>query len=106
MRNSDSDLNTKTEYPVLKFNNNNPGLENDEKATIATIASKLKANPDSRIIIKGYPETSKSSQALCQKRVDAIKKRMIEKEGISADRITTICEIGGGKKNTVEIISN
>ena len=94
------------EYPAIKFNSNSPALGRDELATIATIAAKMKANPDSKIIIKGYPETSKSSQALCQKRVDAIKKRMIEREGISADRITTICEIGGGEKNTVEIISN
>ena len=93
------------EFPSLQFNSNSPKLERDQLATIATIAAKLKANPDTKIIIKGYPETSKSSQALCQKRVDAIKKRMIEREGISADRITTICEIGGGEKNTVEIIT-
>ncbi|CAN5894319.1 hypothetical protein BH11BAC4_BH11BAC4_20090 [soil metagenome] len=93
-------------YPSLDFKNNSPALGNDEKAAIATIAEKMKASPDSRIIIKGHPETSKSSQALCQKRVEAIKKRLIEKEGISADRITTICEIGSGEKNTVEIITN
>jgi len=94
-------------YPGIGFKNGSPALGTDEKATIATIAAKMKASPDSKIIIKGYPETSKSSQALCQKRVDAIRKRMIEKEGISADRITTICEVGGsGEKNTVEIISN
>jgi len=93
------------EYPGIKFDPNSQKLGKEELATIATIAAKMKANPDSKIIIKGYPETSKSSQALCQKRVDAIKKRMIEREGISADRITTICEIGGGEKNTVEIIS-
>ena len=105
----DSDLTGKplVTYPSIAFRNNSPALGTDEKAVIATIAAKMKASPDSKIIIRGYPETSKSSQALCQKRVDAIKKRMIEKEGISADRITTSCEVGGtGEKNTVEIIAN
>ena len=92
-------------FPSLNFNNNSAKIDKDELATIATIAATLKANPDTKIMIKGYPETSKSSQALCQKRVDAIKKRLIEREGISADRITTNCEVGGGEKNTVEIIT-
>ncbi len=30
---------------------------------------------------------------------------LIEKEGISADRITTSCEIGGGDANTIDIRS-
>jgi len=92
-------------FPSLNFDDNSTKIGKDELGTIATIAATLKANPDTRIMIKGYPETSKSSQALCQRRVDAIKKRMVEREGISADRITTNCEVGGGEKNTVEIIT-
>ncbi|HMW26285.1 MAG TPA: hypothetical protein PKC51_06580, partial [Ferruginibacter sp.] len=73
---------------------------------LATVAAKMKANPTCTITINGYPEASKASQANCQKRLDAIKKYLVEKEGISADRITTNCEVGGGDKNTVDVKCN
>lgn len=91
------------DYPSLSFKGNNAGLSADAKAMLATVAAKLKANPDCNITINGYPETSKASQANCQKRLDAVKNYLVEKEGISADRITTNCEIGGGDKNTVDV---
>ena len=94
------------DYPSLTFKGNTAALSADVKAMLATVASKLKASPNCNITITGYPETSKASQANCQKRVDAAKNYLVEKEGISADRITTNCEIGGGDKNTVDIKSN
>ena len=95
-----------TDYPSLSFKGNGATLTNDNKAMLSAVASKMKANPTCNININGYPETSKASQAVCQKRVDAAKKYLVEKEGISADRITTNCEVGGGDKNTVDIKSN
>jgi hypothetical protein len=35
--------------------------------------------------------------------MDAAKKYLVETQGISADRITTNCTVGGGDKNTVDI---
>jgi hypothetical protein len=63
----------------------------------------LKANPDCKITLTGYPEASKASQALCQKRLEAAQKHLVESLGISADRISINCEIGGGDKNTVDV---
>ena len=70
---------------------------------LANVASKLKNNPSCNITVSAYPAASKASQALCNKRLDAIKTYLTEKEGISADRITTNCEVGGGDVNTVDI---
>lgn len=95
-----------TDYPSLTFKGNGVTLANDAKAMLATVAAKMKANPDCNININGYPEASKASQAVCQKRVDAVKRHLVEREGISADRITTNCEVGGGDKNTIDIKSN
>lgn len=95
-----------TDYPSLSFKNNNAALSADAKAMLATVAAKLKANPTCNITVTGYPETSKASQANCNKRLEAVKNYLVEKEGISADRITTNCEIGGGDKNTVDVKSN
>ncbi len=94
------------DYPSLAFKGNNLTLANDTKAMLATVAAKMKANPNCNININGYPEASKASQAVCQKRVDAVKRHLVEREGISADRITTNCEVGGGDKNTIDIKSN
>ena len=94
------------DYPSLSFKGNVVSLTSDNKAMLASVATKMKAGPDCNITITGYPETSKASQAACQKRLDAIKKVLVEKEGISSDRITTNCEVGGGDKNTVDVKCN
>jgi len=95
-----------SDYPSLSFKGTNATLTSDNKAMLATVAAKMKANPTCNIAINGYPETSKAAQAVCQKRLDAIKKYLVEKEGISADRISVECLVGGGDKNTVDIKSN
>jgi outer membrane protein OmpA-like peptidoglycan-associated protein len=76
---------------------------------LATIAAKMKENPDCKIMLNGYPETSKASQAVCQKRLDAVKVYLKEKEGISPDRITTNCEVkkdNSAMVNTVDVKCN
>jgi OmpA-OmpF porin, OOP family len=78
-------------------------LSKDHKTMIATIASKLKGNADCNITITGHPATSKASQSLCNKRTEAIKKQLVEKEGISADRITTSCEPSAEGNDTIDI---
>ncbi len=99
------------DYPTLIYKGNTSGLSNDNRNMLATVAAKMKANPTCTITINGYPETSKASQANCQKRLETIKIYLIEKEGISADRITTNCvlPVDGkpvGDKNSVDIKCN
>lgn len=94
------------DYPTLIYKGNTSGLSNDNKAMLATVAAKMKSHPTCTINIFGYPETSKASQANCQKRLETIKIYLIEREGISADRITTNCEVGAGDKNSVDVKCN
>jgi outer membrane protein OmpA-like peptidoglycan-associated protein len=70
---------------------------------LASVASRLKNSASCNITITGYPAASKTSQALCNKRLEAIKTYLTEKEGISADRITTNGEVGGGDVNTIDL---
>lgn len=93
------------DLPSISFRGNTSTLTADAKAMLATIATKLKANAGCNITITGYPAASKASQALCSKRTQAIKQYLMESEGISSDRITTNCEVGGGDANTVDIKS-
>jgi hypothetical protein len=98
--------NCPTDYPSISFNENASSLGKDVKTMLDKVASKMKSNPKCSIVVNGYPEASKASQALCQQRSEAISKYLISNKGISADRITTNCTIGGGDKNTVDIKSN
>ncbi len=96
-----------SDYPSLTFKGNVQTLSNDTRAMLASVASKMKANPTCNITVTGYPEASKAAQAVCNRRNEAIKMYLVEKEGISADRISTNCEVSdGSNKNTVDIKSN
>ena len=96
-----------SDYPSLTFKGNIQTLSNDVKAMLASVASKMKASPTCNITVTGYPEASKAAQAVCNKRNEAIKMYLVEKEGISADRVSTNCEVSdGANKNTVDIKSN
>jgi hypothetical protein len=96
-----------SDYPSLSFKGNGCTLSSDNKAMLASVASKMKANPTCNITINGYPEASKAAQATCNCRNEAIKNYLTEKEGISADRISINCEVSdGANKNTVDIKSN
>ena len=91
------------DLPSISFRGNTSTLTADSKAMLATVASRLKSNANCNIVITGYPAASKASQALCSKRAQAIRQYLIEQEGISSDRITVNCEIGGGDANTIDI---
>ncbi len=95
------------DYPSIAFKGNSIVLSADAKAMLASVAAKMKNNPDCSVTVNGYSGTSKAEQAVCNKRLDAIKVYLSEKEGISADRINVNCEVGGtGDKNTVDIKCN
>lgn len=91
------------DFPSFNFANNSATLSTTAKNMLNNIAAKMKADASCNVVLTGYPETSKGSQALCQKRLDAAMKYLVETQGISADRISTNCEIGGGDKNTVDV---
>jgi hypothetical protein len=91
------------DYPSLTFNGNAVALSGTAKSLLNNIAAKLKANASCSIILTGYPESSKASQAACLKRLEAAQKYLVETQGISADRVSIHCEVGGGDKNTVDV---
>jgi hypothetical protein len=70
---------------------------------LASVASQMKNSANCSIVVTGYPAATKASQSLANKRVDMIKSYLTETEGISADRINTNVEVGGGDVNTVDI---
>jgi hypothetical protein len=96
-----------SDYPSLSFKGSGCTLSNDNKAMLSAVASKMKSAPNCSVNINGYPAASKAAQANCNCRNEAIKKYLVEKEGISADRISINCEVSdGANSNTVDIKSN
>ena len=93
-----------TDYPSITFRATN--LDNNARTMLQSVANRLKDNPNCTVTITGYPDASKASQALCNRRVEQIKNYLVETLGITADRISTQCIIGGGDKNTYDIKSN
>ena len=68
---------------------------------IKRVADYMNAYPDDKVTLEGHTDSRGSeeyNQKLSQRRVDSIKKYLVEKFGISADRITTI---GYGKSRPI-----
>ncbi|MFT3680737.1 MAG: hypothetical protein QM791_10730 [Ferruginibacter sp.] len=95
------DKNCPTDYPSLSLKG--ASLSADAKAMLASVATKLKDNPNCTITLTAYPKADKRSQSLADKKLEAVKNYLVEKLGISADRIATDKVIDGGDANTIDI---
>jgi hypothetical protein len=83
----------------------NTTICNDGKVILNSVAAKIKENPEVAILITAYCKVSIKEQNIANKKLVAIKKYLVEKEGISEDRISTIVEIGVTKSGLVEFSS-
>lgn len=93
--------NCPTDYPSLSVKS--ASLSKEAKALLAAVAAKLKDNPNCNITITAYPGSTKAQQNLADKKLEFVKNYLVEKLGISADRISTDKQIEGGDANTIDI---
>jgi outer membrane protein OmpA-like peptidoglycan-associated protein len=91
------------DLPSVSFSGRSVALNNDAKAVLAGVAEKLRNNPNCKVAVVGYGESSKSAQQLSWDRVNAVINYLVEKEGISADRFIFKYGEGGGDDNTVDL---
>ncbi len=92
-----------SDLPSLSLRGNSSTLSADAKAILASAASRLKESPACTITVTGYPSASKASQAVCNRRAEAVRTYLMNNEGISADRLSVSCEVGGGDANTIDL---
>jgi hypothetical protein len=90
------------DLPSLVFKTGVIKLTNDQKAMLEIVAKKLKENPDANIEIIGYPLMHSKRRFDSHHRVENIKKYLVEKQGISPERIAANLEFSGDS-NTVDI---
>jgi outer membrane protein OmpA-like peptidoglycan-associated protein len=78
-------------------------LDDDAKAVLATVASKLRNNPECKVVVVGYCSSNKKEQQASWDHVNAVINHLVEKEGISADRFIFNYGNEGGDCNTVDL---
>jgi outer membrane protein OmpA-like peptidoglycan-associated protein len=91
------------DLPSIIFKGRSITLSKDGQALLATIADKMRNNPNCKVAVIGYGESSKTAQQLSWDRVNEIIKYLVEKEGISSDRFIFRYGQSGGDENTIDL---
>jgi outer membrane protein OmpA-like peptidoglycan-associated protein len=89
--------------PSITFTGNGVALSTDARSMLASVASRLRNNPECRVVVTGYCASSKTEQQRSWDRVNAIINYMVEREGISAERFYFNYGQEGGDCNTVDL---
>ena len=91
------------DLPSITFKGRSVSLSKDAQALLASTSEKLRNNPNCKIAVIGYGESSKAAQQLSWDRVNAVINYLVEKEGISSDRFIFRYGQSGGEENTVDL---
>lgn len=94
------------DLPSISFSNKAFKVSKDAEAVLSNVADRLRQNPNCRIVVTSYTcEPSKSSQQLSWDRVNTVINYLVEKQGISSDRLIFKYGETGGDCNTVDLRS-
>jgi outer membrane protein OmpA-like peptidoglycan-associated protein len=89
--------------PSVTFTGNTITLTNDARGLLASVAARMRQNPECNVVVTGYCASSKPQQQRSYDRVNAIINYLVEREGISADRFFWNYGQEGGDCNTVDL---
>src|SRR5436190_412354 len=89
--------------PSVTFSGKSVTLSKDAQSLLATVGSRMRNNPECKVVVIGYCNSTKQEQQLSWDRVNAVINYLVEKEGISADRFIFQYGQDGGDCNTVDL---
>jgi len=89
--------------PSISFRPNSKAITDDAKAVLANVASRMRNNPECKVVVIGYCSSNKKEQQLSWDHVNAVISYMVDKEGISQDRFIFNYMQEGGDCNTVDL---
>jgi outer membrane protein OmpA-like peptidoglycan-associated protein len=89
--------------PSVTFSGNSANLSSDARSMLASVAARMRNNPECRVVVIGYCASNKSQQQRSWDRVNAVINHLVEKEGVSADRFIFNYGQEGGDCNTVDL---
>ena len=82
--------------PSITFTGNSARLSTDAQGLLASVAARLRNSPECRIVVTGYCASNKSEQQRSWDRVNTIINHLVEREGISQDRLVFVYAQEGG----------
>lgn len=91
--------------PNVMFAKNSSKLTEDATRLLAVVADRMRNNPNCKVVIIGYCAGNKHEQQRSWDRVESITGYLVEKEGVSRDRIIFKYGEEGGDCDTVDIRS-
>ncbi|HZF65763.1 MAG TPA: OmpA family protein, partial [Chitinophagaceae bacterium] len=100
---ADACVNNLGTLPSVTFSGNGIALNNDARTLLASVAARIRQNPECRVVVIGYCASNKSQQQRSWDRVNAVINYFVEREGISADRFIFNYGQEGGDCNTVDL---
>jgi OmpA-OmpF porin, OOP family len=89
--------------PSVSFGKNSVKLNDDAKRLLAVVADRMRNSPGCNVVVTGYCAGNKVEQQRSWDRVNAIINYLIEKEGVSGDRLIFKYGEEGGDCDTVDI---
>jgi outer membrane protein OmpA-like peptidoglycan-associated protein len=89
--------------PSITFSGNTVALSGDAKNMLASVAARMRNNPECKVVVTGYCSSSKAEQQRSWDRVNATINYMVQNEGISAERFFFNFGQEGGDCNTVDL---
>jgi outer membrane protein OmpA-like peptidoglycan-associated protein len=90
------------QLPSVTFGKTNK-LDDDAKAALSTVAARMRNNAGCKVVVIGYCSSNKKEQQLSWDHVNAVITYLVEKEGISQDRLIFNYGQEGGDCNTVDL---
>ncbi len=91
--------------PSVMFAKNSTKLNDDAKRLLAVVADRMRNSPGCNVVVTGYCASNKLEQQRSWDRVNGIISYLIEKEGVSGDRLIFKYGEEGGDCNTVDLRS-
>ena len=89
--------------PSVSFKKGSNALSKDNEAVLQNVASRLRNNPECKVVVVGYCSSNKREQQLSWDHVNKVITYLIEKEGIGADRFIFKYGEEGGDCDTVDL---
>jgi len=89
--------------PSVTFTGKSVSLSKDNQSLLASVGARMRNNPECKVVVVGYCNSTKQEQQLSWDRVNAVINYLVEKEGISADRFIFQYGQDGGDCNTVDL---
>jgi outer membrane protein OmpA-like peptidoglycan-associated protein len=89
--------------PSVTFTGNSITINTDSRSLLASVAARLRQNPECRVVVIGYCASNKAQQQRSWDRVNAVINYLVEREGISGDRFIFNYGQEGGDCNTVDL---